>query len=90
VILIKDTKEEEVDQEERDAWDREFARALGDLVDTRKMARQTAPPVFDTAVPLIRKQQQKEETSQATPSNHMQFSLLSKKGNKQQVSACKY
>ena len=91
MVLIKDVKEEEYDQEEEDAFNREFAKMLADTTDARKVDRKTAPPVFDTAVPLIRRQQQQQAQQDAFPSeakaNHMQFSLLSKKGNKQQVSA---
>jgi hypothetical protein len=90
VVLIKDIKEEEYDQEEEDAFNREFAKMLADTTDARKVDRKTAPPVFDTAVPLIRRQQQQQAQQDAIPTeakaNHMQFSLLSKKGNKQQVS----
>ena len=88
VVLIKDAKEEEYDQEEEDAFNREFAKMLADTTDARKVDRKTAPPVFDTAVPLIRRQQQQAQQDSGPPepkTNHMQFSLLSKKGNKQQV-----
>lgn len=91
MVIIKDVKEEEYDQEEEDAFNREFAKMLADTTDARKVDRKTAPPVFDTAVPLIRRQQQQQAQQDAIPTeakaNHMQFSLLSKKGNKQQVSA---
>lgn len=89
VVLIKDVKEEEYDQEEEDAFNREFAKMLADTTDARKVDRKTAPPVFDTAVPLIRRQQQQQAQQDAisteAKANHMQFSLLSKKGNKQQI-----
>jgi regulator of nonsense transcripts 2 len=91
VVLIKDAKEKEYDQEEEDAFNREFAKMLADTTDARKVDRKTAPPVFDTAVPLIRRQQQQQAQQDTTPAepktSHMQFSLLSKKGNKQQVSS---
>jgi len=90
VILIKDAKQEELDREEQEAFNREFAKMLADTTDVRKIDRKTAPPVFDTAVPLIRRQPPASENDDAKPvvgsTGHMQFSLLSKKGNKQQVS----
>jgi hypothetical protein len=90
VILIKDAKQEELDREEQEAFNREFAKMLADTTDVRKVDRKTAPPVFDTAVPLIRRQQPASENDDAKAvvgnTSHMQFSLLSKKGNKQQVS----
>lgn len=52
---------------------------LADTSDARRGDRKNAPPIFDSAVPVIRKKGQEEETGR------MQFSLLSKRGNKQHV-----
>jgi regulator of nonsense transcripts 2 len=57
---------------------------LADTTETRRVDRKTAPPVFDTAVPLIRRAHIQED-DKASDGKHMQFALLSKKGNKQQV-----
>ncbi|WVQ93013.1 hypothetical protein IAU59_000076 [Kwoniella sp. CBS 9459] len=108
VILIreKDTKRDEMDEEAQAAFDREFSKMLADTTDARRDQRKAAPPVFDTAVPVFRKQraddhqpsnQMFDQTSGSGPSSAaavngageagkgMQFMLLSKKGNKQQM-----
>jgi hypothetical protein len=62
---------------------------LADTTEVRRDVRKAAP-LFDQAVPLIRKGQQSSEDSteavSAGSEKHMQFSLLAKKGNKQTVS----
>lgn len=80
----------EFDRMAEEEFNREFSRMLVDTTEVRRNTdRKTAPPVFDTAVPLIRKKdQQQSHREEMSPgeSGHMQFSLLSKRGNKQQVS----
>ncbi|KAJ9104356.1 hypothetical protein QFC19_003998 [Naganishia cerealis] len=81
------SKRDEYDEEAEDEFNREFAKMLADTTEVRRDVRKAAP-VFDQAVPLIRRAQQStEEQAEATPSDgkHMQFSLLAKKGNKQTV-----
>lgn len=90
VVLIRDTsKNDELDAEERAAFDREFAKVLADITDTRREQRKAAPPIFDTAVPVVKK---RIEEPKAKASNgigeeegRMQFMLMSKKAGKQQV-----
>jgi regulator of nonsense transcripts 2 len=82
--LLDDARHSEYDQEAEDAFNKEFAKMLADTTDTRRIDRKTAPPVFDTAVPLI-KRAHLQDDNQPSDGKHMQFSLLSKKGNKQQV-----
>ncbi|WVQ81313.1 hypothetical protein IAT38_003436 [Cryptococcus sp. DSM 104549] len=57
VVLIRqrDAKQDEMDAEEKAAFEREFAKVLADTTDTRGGLRKAAPPIFDSAVPLIRK-----------------------------------
>lgn len=77
-------RDEAYEQEASDDFEREFARMLADTTDLRKQERsKTAAPVFDTAVPIVRKGP--KTATEPSDDRHMQFSLLSKKGNKQQV-----
>jgi regulator of nonsense transcripts 2 len=82
------SKRDEYDEEAEEEFQREFARMLADTTEVRRDVRKAAP-IFDQAVPLIRKAQHNaSETGDALPASdkHMQFSLLAKKGNKQTVS----
>lgn len=81
VVLIREPKHDEVDTEAQADFDREFAKMLVDTSDARRGERKNAPPIFDTAVPLIRR---KAEDSEGDLSK-MAFTLLSKRGNKPQV-----
>ncbi|WWC90992.1 uncharacterized protein L201_005931 [Kwoniella dendrophila CBS 6074] len=93
-------KNTEMDEEAQSEFDREFAKLLADTTDSRRDQRKNAPPVFDTAVPLFRKKQEETQQSQSNKSvngktsnnqskdnneGKMQFMLLSKKGNRQQI-----
>lgn len=86
-VILRNVKEEEFDQAAEDEFNREFAKLLADTTDIRRPDRKTAAPVFDTAVPLIRKANAEVEDNQSKQigANSMKFALLSKKGNKQQV-----
>ncbi|WVQ63661.1 uncharacterized protein L199_001814 [Kwoniella botswanensis] len=82
VVLIRNKEKEqhsEMDEQAQSEFDREFAKLLADTTDARRDQRKNAPPVFDTAVPLIRKKDVGEQEGK------MQFTLLSKKGNRQQI-----
>ncbi|KAK8844121.1 hypothetical protein IAR55_006915 [Kwoniella newhampshirensis] len=89
VVLIRadhDIKDDEQNQEEQQAFDREFAKLLADTTDTRTQQRKAAPPIFDTAVPLIRRNKPDEgKSSKEDGDGRMQFTLLSKKGGRQQI-----
>ncbi|KAK4687311.1 regulator of nonsense transcripts 2, partial [Tremellales sp. Uapishka_1] len=76
VVVLREPKTEEHDFEAEADFDREFQKMMADTTDFRKNERK-APPVFDSAVPLIRK-----KAPEANDGN-MSFTLLSKKGNKQ-------
>lgn len=85
-MLIGDiSSRDEADIEAEEEFNRDLAKMLADTTEARKQERKTGPPVFDTAVPLIRRAQQSKEDSKPSSGTHMQFSLLSKKGGKQQV-----
>lgn len=90
VVIRERTQRDEVDEAAQSDFDREFAKMLADTTDARRGDRKAAPPIFDTAVPHIRRQAEPALASLGPNGGHagaggMQFSLLSKKGNKQQV-----
>jgi regulator of nonsense transcripts 2 len=86
VVLIREPKHDEYDREAQSEFDREFAKMLADTTDVRRGERKAAPPIFDTAVPLIKRKPAEAGTGAwAGEAERMQFALLSKKGNKQQV-----
>ncbi|ODN80903.1 hypothetical protein L202_03029 [Cryptococcus amylolentus CBS 6039] len=99
VVIIRDqAKPDEDDADERAAFDREFAKVLADTTDARRgEQRKTAPPIFDTAVPIMRKKadeakaratrekEQEREQAAKEEEGRMQFMLLSKKAGKQQL-----
>lgn len=82
-------QEEERDPEAEAEFDRELEKMMADSVDSRRFERKT---VFDVPLPMKRSReasaaehpQPAPESSQA-PMNTMAFSLMTKKGNKQQV-----
>lgn len=78
VVVIREPKQDEFDEQARSEFDREFSRMLADTT----VGRKAAPPVFDMAVPMFRK---KHAQPKEADDNNMQFMLLSKKGNKPQV-----
>lgn len=81
VVILRDPKHEEVDEEAKDLFDREFAKMLADTTDARRGdLRKAPPPIFDTAVPVVRKRDEPTTTD-----GKLQFQLLSKRGNRQQV-----
>ncbi|KAJ9107589.1 hypothetical protein QFC21_001048 [Naganishia friedmannii] len=71
------SKRDEYDEEAEDEFNREFAKMLADTTEVRRDVRKAAP-VFDQAVPMIRRAQQSDDHAETTPSDgkHMQFSLL--------------
>ena len=54
---------------------------LADTTDARRGERKNAPPIFDTAVPLIKRKPEEP----VGDLGKMAFTLLSKRGNKSQV-----
>lgn len=82
-------------REEEDEFTKEFSKLLLDQAD-KKGDRKATIPVFDSAVPLMRRAQKggragDEESIRTAPEEtggNMKFMLLTKKGNKPQVSGC--
>ena len=82
VVLIRDSKKDEIDEEAAADFDREFAKMMADTTDARRGdSRRAPPPVFDTAIPHVKKREEREAAE-----GRMSFTLLSKRGNRQQVS----
>ena len=84
--------EEERDPEAEAEFDREFAKMMSESLDSRKFDRK---PIFDVPLPMRRAQRETttaaddsgNEGGTSTPpnANTMAFSLMTKKGNKQQA-----
>jgi regulator of nonsense transcripts 2 len=80
---------EERDPEAEAEFDRELAKMMSESLDSRKFERK---PVFDVPLPMRRGQRETNVAGDETPpettsttSNTMAFSLMTKKGNKQQT-----
>lgn len=87
LVVRREPKRDEVDMEAQSDFDREFARMLAETADVRRGERKTAAPIFDTAVPHIRRPGAPPAANgEVTGQDKMAFTLLSKRGNKQQVS----
>lgn len=85
VVLIRgqDPKKAEIDEEADADFDREFAKMMADTTDARRGdSRRAPPPVFDTAIPHVKKREERE-----VEEGKMNFTLLSKKGNRPQVNS---
>ena len=83
--------EEQLDPEVEAEFDKEFERMMVESLDSRKFERKTH---FDVPLPLRKAQLHPVETfddgtgsgsGTETPPNTMAFSLMTKKGNRQQV-----
>lgn len=81
-------QQEERDPEAEAEFDRELAKMMSESLDSRKFDRK---PVFDVPPPMRRGQHMSTADDESppegtsTPSRTMAFSLMTKKGNKQQV-----
>ena len=80
-------QEEERDPEAEAEFDRELEKMMADSVDSRRFERKT---VFDVPLPMKRSREASAAEPPASegspaPTNTMAFSLMTKKGNKQQV-----
>jgi regulator of nonsense transcripts 2 len=110
VLREKPPVHDSEDEDARMDFDREFAKMLADTTDAKRGERKPAP-IFDTAVPLIKRPvavgsvdmgsrsrsggdpghanasagREKTQSASTVMAEQMQFSLMSKKGNKQQV-----
>ncbi|THV51172.1 hypothetical protein BGAL_0120g00030 [Botrytis galanthina] len=84
-------QEEEIDPEDEADFEREYAKMMAESLDSRKFERKAT---FDVPLPMRRKDREvanpselpKETTSENGPSSGtMAFSLLTKRGNRQQT-----
>lgn len=88
--IVVTRQEEQRDPEAEADFDRELSKMMSESLDSRKFDRK---PVFDVPLPMRRAQRDTSTTAEdspnegtATPPNTMSFSLMTKKGNRQQVS----
>ena len=91
--IIVTRQEEERDPEAEAEFDRELAKMMAESLDSRKFDRK---PLFDVSLPMRKAPRESQTTAEdsgnegtATPpnTNTMAFSLMTKKGNKQQARA---
>ncbi|ERT02632.1 hypothetical protein HMPREF1624_00933 [Sporothrix schenckii ATCC 58251] len=91
--IVVTREEEEIDPEDEAEFEREYARMMAESLETRKFDRK---PMFDVALPVRLKTREATSTAADTnggagngddnaPSSTMAFSLLTKKGNRQQT-----
>lgn len=87
--IIVTRQEEERDPEAEAEFDRELAKLMADSVDSRKFDRKLQ---FDVPLPMrkglkdITGDNEQQEPKSPLPPDMMAFSLMTKRGNKQQVS----
>ena len=83
-------QEEEFDPEAEAEFEREYAKMMAESLESRKFDRK---PLFDVPLPMRRKEREvtaptesaSEEPAAPANPNTMAFSLLTKRGNRQQV-----
>ena len=82
-------QQEERDPEAEADFDRELAKMMSESLDSRKFERR---PMFDVPLPMRRAQRdpatagdESPNEGTTTPPTTMAFSLMTKKGNRQQV-----
>ena len=91
--IVVTRQEEEIDPEEEADFEREYAKMMAESLESRKHERKAA---FDVPLPMRRKDRDVNLTNEpwgdepatlnATSTGTMAFSLLTKRGNRQQVS----
>jgi regulator of nonsense transcripts 2 len=86
--IVVTRHEEEVDPEDEAEFQREYAKMMAESLESRKFERK---PLFDVPLPVRQKNKdavasgESIEGSTSSPVGTMAFSLLTKKGNRQQV-----
>lgn len=86
--IVVTRPEEEIDPEEDADFEREYAKMMSDSLESRKLERR---PMFDVALPVRSRARgatagsDQIDGSPVAPTPKMAFSVLTKKGNKQQV-----
>lgn len=87
--IVVTREEEEVDPEDEADFEREYAKMMAESLESRKHERKAT---FDVPLPMLRKNPAAGESlndentnGSATPPGTMAFSLLTKRGNRQQT-----
>lgn len=89
--IVVTRPEEQLDPEAEADFDREFEKMMAESLDSRKFERKS---MFDVPLPIRKMQRDKAELPddedealevEAPPPNTMAFSLMTKRGNRQQV-----
>lgn len=87
--IVVTRPEEEIDPEEDADFEREYAKMMAESLESRKLERR---PMFDVALPVRSRARESNgggdlgDAGTEAPTPKMAFSVLTKKGNKQQVS----
>lgn len=76
-------QEEELNPEDEAEFEREYAKMMAESIDSRKFDRK---PLFDVPLPVRPKMREASEGPAVNAPGTMAFSLLTKRGNRQQVS----
>lgn len=89
--IIVTREEEEVDPEDEADFEREYAKMMAESLESRKHERKAT---FDVPLPMLKKNpttmgsswtEENTNGATATPPGTVAFSLLTKRGNRQQV-----
>ncbi len=85
--IVVTRQEEEVDPEDEAEFEREYAKMMAESLESRKFDRK---PLFDIALPVRQKTREPSsleagDITDGPAAGTMAFSLLTKKGNRQQV-----
>ncbi|KAM6508986.1 mRNA decay protein, variant 2 [Fusarium solani] len=85
--IVVTRQEEEVDPEDEADFEREYAKLMAESLESRKFERKQ---LFDVPLPVRAKNRETPSStegasSEAPPNHTMAFSLLTKKGNRQQT-----
>ncbi|KAF9881371.1 MIF4G domain-containing protein [Colletotrichum karsti] len=86
--IVVTRQQEQIDPEAEAEFDREYAKMMAESLESRKFERK---PLFDVPLPVRGKSKETTsgpdsgETAAPAPSSTMAFSLLTKKGNRQQT-----
>jgi regulator of nonsense transcripts 2 len=95
--IVVTREEEEVDPEDEADFEREYAKMMAESLESRKHERKST---FDIPLPMRRKERETTTANESwadetaspstTPSGTVAFSLLTKRGNRQQVSFSRF
>ncbi|KAG2228461.1 hypothetical protein INT48_003160, partial [Thamnidium elegans] len=86
-VVVLNNKKEELSREEEEDFEREFSKMMSDSIDSRKFEKKAA--MLDVPIPMnLRGAQDRRTLAQGTNKTEpgkMAFTLLTKKGNRQQT-----